>query len=66
MSKRQKIPRAELAEMLNGMAMLVDWHGQLVSAALELLGEGSQDKGRGSPLPRGKPRGKSARRGKSS
>jgi hypothetical protein len=37
--------------MLQGMAMLVDWHGQLVEAALQMLGEESEGKGRGTSGP---------------
>ena len=65
MPTRKRIPKADLIEMLNGMAMLVDWHGQLVSAALELLGENVDSKGRGPTGPRAKRGVKPAFRGKS-
>jgi len=64
MTARKKIPEAELIEMLNGMAMLVDWHGQLLNAALQLLGQEADEKGRGKVVPRIKPGVKAAVRGK--
>ena len=47
MPTRKRISKSDLIEMLNGMAMLVDWQEQLVNAALQLLGVESEPKGRG-------------------
>jgi hypothetical protein len=48
MPKRKRIRPAELLEMLNGMAMLLDWQGQLLQAARAII----EDAGAEAPPPR--------------